>query len=118
MFSRTTAAAMPRGRRCSTRDLSLGELRRAAGSLQAVLLSFLHSGVAGQEAGGLQLSTVLGVDLQQGAGNAVTDGAGLTGHAAALDGADNINAVDGAGGVQGKILKKSGLPKTTRLFYP
>ena len=29
---------MPRGHRCSTRDLSLGELRCAAGSLQAVLL--------------------------------------------------------------------------------
>ena len=38
MFSHPTAAAMPRGHRCSTRDLSLGELRCAAGSLQAVLL--------------------------------------------------------------------------------
>ena len=38
MFSRTTAAAMPRGRLCAERDLSLGELRRAAGGLEAVLL--------------------------------------------------------------------------------
>ena len=46
-------------------QLSLGELGSATGGLQAVLLSFLHSGVTGQETGGLQRSAVLGVQGQQ-----------------------------------------------------
>ena len=60
---------------------ALGELRRAASCLQAVLLSFLHSRVTGQEASGFQRGTELGVDAQQSAGNAMTDGAGLAGNA-------------------------------------
>ena len=39
MFSRATAAAVPRGCRSATRDLSLGELRRTTGGLQTVLLT-------------------------------------------------------------------------------
>ena len=80
--------------------LSLGELGSATCSLQAVLLSFLHSGVTGQETSGLQRSAVLGVQIQQGAGDAVTDSAGLTGNAAAGDGDNNINLAGHIGGNQ------------------
>ena len=82
-------------------QLSLGELRSATSGLQTVLLSFLHSGVTGQETGGLQRSTELGVDGQQGTGDAVTDSAGLAGNAAAADGNDNIDLVDQLSGDQG-----------------
>ena len=58
-----------------SQNLALGELRCATGGFETVLLSFLHSGVAGHEAGGLQSGTVLGVHDHQGTGNAVTDGA-------------------------------------------
>ena len=81
--------------------LSLGELGSATGGLQAVLLSFLHSGVTGQETSGLQSCTVLSVDAEECAGNAMTDGAGLTGNAAALDGADDVDLADVLGGDQG-----------------
>ena len=81
--------------------LSLGELGSATCGLQTVLLSFLHSGVAGQETGGLQGSAVLGVDGQQGAGDAVTDSAGLAGNAAAGDGDNDVNLAQHVGGDQG-----------------
>ena len=81
--------------------LSLGELGSAAGGFEAVLLSFLHSGVAGQEAGGLEGCAVLCVDAEECAGNAMTDSAGLAGNAAALDGADDVDLADGVGADQG-----------------
>ena len=81
----------------SKENSTLGELRRAASCLQAVFLSFLHSRVTGQEASGFQRGTEFGVDAQQSAGNAMTDGAGLAGHAAALDGADDIDLADQIG---------------------
>ena len=65
--------------------LALGELRRATGGFEAVLLALLHTRIAREEAGLLQDGAVLGVDQQQGAGHAVAQSAGLTGHAAALD---------------------------------
>ena len=71
--------------------LSLGELRCATSGLQTVLLSFLHSGVAGQETCSLQSGAQLGVQGQQVTGDAVTDRAGLTGNAAACDGDNNVN---------------------------
>ncbi len=64
---------------------ALAELRRAAGGLEAVLLALLHARVAGEEAGGLQRGAEFRVHLQQGAGDAVAQGAGLAGHAAAVD---------------------------------
>ena len=72
-------------------SLALGELGRAAGGLEAVLLTLFHSRIAGQKTSGLQQRAVLCIDLQQRAGNAVANGAGLAGHAAAGDGADNVN---------------------------
>ena len=81
--------------------LSLAELGSATGGFEAVLLAFLHSGVAGQETGGLQGSAVALIDQQQGAGDAVADGAGLAGNAAAGNGGLDVNLADGAGGDQG-----------------
>lgn len=65
--------------------LSLAELRRAACGLKAVLLTLLHAGISGQIACCLEHRSVLGVSLEQGTGDAVTDGSGLAGVTAALD---------------------------------
>ena len=81
--------------------LSLGELWSTSCGFETVLLSFLHSGVAGHEAGGLQRSAVLRVQGDQSAGNAVADGAGLTGNAAAGDSSLDVDLADGAGGDEG-----------------
>ena len=83
--------------------LSLGELRSATCGLQTVLLSLLHSGVAGQEASGLQGGTELSVQAQQSAGNAVTDSAGLAGNAAACDGDNHVNLANQVGSNQGLV---------------
>ena len=56
---------------------ALRELRCTTGSLQTVLLTFLHTRIAGQEAFLLQSSTVLLVLLQQSAAQAVADSASL-----------------------------------------
>ena len=80
--------------------LSLGELWSTSCGFETVLLSFLHSGVAGHEAGGLQRSAVLRVQGDQSAGNAVADSTGLTGYAAAGDGDDNVNLAQQIGGDQ------------------
>ena len=62
---------------------ALGELGSTPRRFEAVLFALLHSRVAGQETGGLEDGAVALIDLQQGAGDAVADGAGLAGHAAA-----------------------------------
>lgn len=63
--------------------LTLRVLVTSAGSAQTVLFAFLLTRIAGQEAGLLQDRTKGGIHQQQGAGNTVTHGFGLTGHAAA-----------------------------------
>ena len=80
---------------------ALGELGSAAGGLQTVLLTLLHTRIAGQEASGLQSGTIVLVSQQQGAGNTVTDSAGLAGHAAAGNGSHDVELLDVAGGDQG-----------------
>ena len=80
---------------------ALRELGSAAGGFQAVLLTLLHTRLAGEEAGGLEGGAELGVDLQQSAGHAVADGAGLAGHAAAGDGGDDVHLAQGVGSGQG-----------------
>ena len=52
---------------------ALAELGCTTCSLQTVLLTFLHTRIAGQEAGLLQGGAQLGVELQQGAGQAVAE---------------------------------------------
>ena len=64
--------------------LALAELRSATGSLEAVFLALLHARIAGQVAGLLKHSAVFVALLQHGAADAVTDGAGLAGHTAAV----------------------------------
>ena len=70
--------------------LSLRELRSATCLLETVLLSFLDSGVAGQEAFLLEGGTAIGFCLKQSACDAETDCAGLTGIAAAVDVNHNV----------------------------
>ena len=80
---------------------ALGELRCATSCFETVLLALLHTRIAGQEAGLLQDGAVLGVHQQQGTADAVAQGAGLAGHAAALDGGNDVHLAQGIGGVQG-----------------
>ena len=57
--------------------------RKTATARTRVFFAFLLTRIAGQEAGLLQDRTKGGIHQQQGAGNTVTHGFGLTGHAAA-----------------------------------
>ena len=84
-----------------TELLSLGELRCTAGAFETVFLSFLHSRVAGQEASLLEHRTKGFVILQKRSCKTVTDRAGLTGHAAAGDAADDVELVVQFGHVEG-----------------
>jgi len=81
--------------------LALGELGSTTGGLQTVFLALLHTRIAGEETGLLEDGTVVGVDEQQSAGNAMAQSAGLTGHTAALDGGDDINLTEGLGRGEG-----------------
>ena len=83
------------------RWLSLGELRSATGSLEAVFLTLFHTRIAGEEAGFFQNGAQLLVVLQQCSGNAVTDSTGLSGDAAAANVADNVKVAVGVGQLQG-----------------
>ena len=69
---------------------ALAELGSTTCSLQTVLLTLLHTRIAGQEAGLLQNGTVLIALLQQGAAQAVTDRTSLTGNTAAGNADDDI----------------------------
>ena len=66
------------------------ELRSATSGFEAVLLTLLHTRIAGQEASLLQHRTVLVALLQQGAAQAVTDSASLTGNTAAGNADDDV----------------------------
>ena len=69
---------------------ALRELGCTTCSLQTVLLTFLHTRIAGQEASLLQDRTVLLVLLQQSAAQAVADSASLTGNTAAGNADDDV----------------------------
>ena len=81
--------------------LAFGELGGAAGGFEAVFFAFFHSGVAGEEAGGFEGGAVILADEEQGAGDAVADGAGLTGDAAAGDGSYDVDFIELTGRDQG-----------------
>src|SRR4051812_34653282 len=83
--------SVPNRRRGMARALTLGELRPLAGLLQAGLLALLHPRVAGEEAAALELAPQVGVGLEQRPGDAVAQGAGLGGHAAAVDAGDDVH---------------------------
>ena len=86
---------------------ALGELGRATGSLQAVLLALLHARIAGEVAGLLDGGLVLFVCLDQRAGDAVTDRARLAGEAAALAVDEHVILAQGVG--QNQRLTNDGL---------
>ena len=75
---KTTGSHMARIER-----LTLGVLVTGAGSSQTVLLTFLLTGIAGQQAGMLQGAAQGGIGLEQSTGNAEAHSFGLTGNAAA-----------------------------------
>ena len=75
-------------------ESALAELGRPAGSLQTVLLAFLHTRIAGQQAGFLQGAAHFGISLAQGTADAVTDRAGLAGQTAAADVDHDVKITD------------------------
>ena len=64
---------------------ALAELGSTTGCFETVLLTFLHTRIAGEEASLLQGSTQFRISLAQGTRDAVTNCAGLTGHTTAAD---------------------------------
>lgn len=81
--------------------LSLTKLGSFTGFMKTVFLSLLHSGVAGKEACGLECGTVSSVGLAERSGNAVSDGAGLAGYAAAQYVDGYIELIAGSGKHEG-----------------
>lgn len=73
--------------------LTLRELRAAAGAVEAVLLAFLHAGVARHVVLLAELLDEVAVVLQQGAGDALGACAGLAGSAAAVDEDSHVDLV-------------------------
>src|SRR5262249_48706478 len=72
------------------RKLALGELERAPCFGPAVLLTFDHARVAGEEAAALQCAAQIGLVVHQRLGQAVAHGASLAGQAAARNGAGDV----------------------------
>ena len=80
--------------------LALGELRALAGLLQTVLLALDGAGVTGEEAGALELGTVV-ASIKEGASNAKAQGAGLAVDAATVALGDDVKVTSGVGHVKG-----------------
>jgi len=72
--------------------LSLGELRAAPGSPEAVLLSLFHAAVSGEETGMPKRIGQFGVKGLEGSGNTETASAGLAGRATAVDSDRNFDS--------------------------
>src|SRR5271157_1124121 len=98
-----------------TKRLPLGELEALARALLAVLLAFLHAGIAGQKAVLAKSGTQFRVEEADGAGQSHAHRAGLPADAATLGGGNNVNLFRDAAelerfdgvvtpGVIGKIL--------------
>ena len=81
--------------------LALAELRSATSGLQTVLLTFLHTRIAGEEASLLEALTKIGVGLDQRAADAVTDSASLTGQTATVHIDDDVHIGASLGEFQG-----------------
>src|SRR6185437_5670419 len=91
----------------SPRRLALGELEALARPLLAVLLAFLHAGIAREQSGAAQFGAELGVDQQQRAGDAERDRAALAGDAAPMNVGQHIVLpveLDGDQGTVGQQL--------------
>src|SRR5215213_8566591 len=81
--------------------LSLGELDAAASATEAVLLAFLHAGIAGEVALAAERGEGFAIEGEQGAGDAHFAGEGLAIGAAAGAGDDDIDLVALAGDIEG-----------------
>jgi hypothetical protein len=89
-----------RAPKTTTKRLALGELEALARALLAVLLAFLHTGIARQETVGAQRRAKLRVEAADGAGESHANCSGLTTNAAALGGANDIDLIGQAGELQ------------------
>ena len=82
-------------------DLAFRELEATTRTGLTGFLTFLHTRIAGQEAGLLEVAAETFVDLKEGAGNAVAQRAGLADHSATfadggdIEGADTLNSLEG-----------------------
>src|SRR5215212_10434053 len=74
---------------------ALGVLGGLAGLLEPVLLALDLAGVAGEEATLLQLGPQLDVEVDQGPGDGVAQGAGLAGDPAAVEVGEHVVALEG-----------------------
>ncbi len=83
--------------------LSLGELACATSGLETVLLSFLHTRVASQEACCLESGLVCLVSENECAGEAVADRACLAGETAACYVCNDIELTNVAGNLEGLV---------------
>src|SRR5687767_10225967 len=72
--------------------LALGELRTLAGLLEAGLLALLHASVTREEAAPLELGAEVRIGLDQRAGDAVAQRAGLGADSAAVHRGDDVHA--------------------------
>ena len=68
----------------SLRRSAFGELEAAAGFAEAILLTFHHAVVTGEQASGGEVVMPAGVHALQGAGNAQDNGTGLAGQSTTL----------------------------------
>ena len=82
---------------------ALGELRSATSTLQTVLLSFLHTRIASQEASSLQCGLVSLVSSDESTGQTVADSASLTGETTAVYASDDVELTLGTGGSEGLV---------------
>src|SRR5918992_1094051 len=85
----TTPATATRGL-ATSRCLPLGVLELLAGAGLPVLLALPHARIARKQSGLLERQPQLVVEARERAREAVADGAGLAGGAAALDGNDHV----------------------------
>src|SRR4051812_11887435 len=83
------------------RSLSLGELEATACTALAILLTFLHAAVAGEEAAFLLARAKVDVVHGKSAAEALDNCAGLAGIAAAVDGNGNVEVAGDVGGNEG-----------------
>src|SRR4051794_24410875 len=84
--------SVPKSWRAKAPRLALAELRTLARLLEAGLLALLHARVAREEAAALELAAQVGIGLQKGTADAVTQGTRLRGHAAAVHAGDDVHA--------------------------
>ncbi len=105
-FCRGRPVAISERRRAPHRfRLTLRELEALAGTRLAGFLAFLHAAVARHAAGLLEGGAEILVGFDEGAGQTVTDGACLTGNAAALGEHDDVGRGHVIAGYRDRLLE-------------